>query len=256
MKIKALTRKIDTVYKLMTGEFSVDKNNKIVEKDMDKEFAPLYNLCHPYTMTSVRAMYALYEAVKYVIKYKIEGDFIECGVWKGGSAMLMAATLDSLKCYDRKIYLYDTFEGMSEPSDADENINGEKAMKKYSRLKINEKTNLWCFSPLEEVKQNFEQINYPKENIVFVKGKVEDTIVGFPHKAISILRLDTDWYESTYHELIHLYPCLVSNGILIIDDYGAWKGAASAVDQYFKEQNLSLFLHRIDESPRLAVKVI
>ena len=72
--------------------------------------------------------------------------------------------------------------------------------------------------------------------------------------SIALLRLDTDWYESTYHELVHLYPRLSVGGILIIDDYGYWQGARRAVDRYFAEQGTRVFLSRIDETGRLAVK--
>ena len=81
--------------------------------------------------------------------------------------------------------------------------------------------------------------------INFVRGKVEDTIPKNMPEKIALLRLDTDWYESTYHELKYLFPLLSKNGVLIIDDYGHWKGAKKAVDQYFGENNIQIFLKKI-----------
>jgi hypothetical protein len=88
----------------------------------------------------------------------------------------------------------------------------------------------------------------------FIKGKVEETIPEQAPAQIALLRLDTDWYESTYHELVHLYPRLSPGGILIIDDYGHWAGARKAVDEYFAEHRLNLFLHRIDYTGRICIK--
>jgi len=115
--------------------------------------------------------------------------------------------------------------------------------------------NEWCYSPLEEVQKNLYSTNYPKEKITFIKGKVEETIPNIIPEKISILRLDTDWYESTYHELMHLFPRLSKGGVLIIDDYGHWKGSREAVDKYLKENEISMLLNRIDYTGRIGVKV-
>ncbi len=114
--------------------------------------------------------------------------------------------------------------------------------------------NVWCYSPIDEVKTNLAKSGYNMGNIHFVKGKVEDTIPHSEIKDIALLRLDTDWYESTKHELIHLYDRLVSGGVLIIDDYGHWSGSRKAVDEFFAERGLSIFLHRIDYTGRMAIK--
>jgi len=96
--------------------------------------------------------------------------------------------------------------------------------------------------------------NYPEDKLVFVEGMVEDTVPGQAADQLSLLRLDTDLYKSTYHELVHLYPRLATGGILIIDDYGYFQGSRAATDQYIAENKLKLFLTRIDESVRLVVK--
>ena len=109
--------------------------------------------------------------------------------------------------------------------------------------------------PFEKIQENMFATGYGKDKFHFIKGKVEDTLPGQNPGPIALLRLDTDWYESTYHELVHLYPLLVKNGILIIDDYGHFKGAKEAVEQYFQEQRLHPLLHRLDYTGRLVMKI-
>lgn len=221
--------------------------------DMDKEFFPIYKKCHPISMTSIEAKYALYGAVNYVIDKDIPGDFVECGVWKGGSCLLIADTMVRRGVTDRKIYLYDTFAGMSEPEDID--VRSSSKMKAYPKWKAlqREDHNEWCYSSLEEVKANLAHTLYPQDNFVFVKGKVEDTIPLIIPERIAILRLDTDWYSSTRHEMMHLFPLISPGGILIVDDYGALEGARKAVDEYLAEKGIKLFLQRVDFTVRLAI---
>ena len=208
----------------------------------------------PYTMTSPARVNALIDAVHYIAANNIPGAMVECGVWKGGSAMAMMLTLRKLGDESRDFYLYDTYAGMSTPSDADVSFQGDKAHDTFSKLKISEDVSDWCLSPLEEVKQNVFSTGYNKDKIHFIKGKVEDTIPENIPQSIAILRLDTDWYESTKHEIIHLFPLLQPNGVLIIDDYGHWEGARKAVDEYISEINIRILLNRIDYSGRIGIK--
>ena len=90
--------------------------------------------------------------------------------------------------------------------------------------------------------------------VEFVQGRVENTLPAAAPPEIALLRLDTDWYESTRHELEHLYPRLVDGGVLIVDDYGYWQGARQAVDEYFGETGEAILLNRIDDTGRIAVK--
>jgi hypothetical protein len=206
-------------------------------------------------MTSPERMYSLYKAVKYVVQAKLEGDFVECGVWKGGSAMVIAYTLKALRVTDKNIFLYDTFEGMSEPTEFDmKNSTGDQThVRKYWEEQQKDGINEWCYSSLDEVRSNLERTGYPMKQIHTVKGKVEDSIPKTIPKKISLLRLDTDWYESTKHELIYLYPILSEKGVLIIDDYGSWAGAKKAIDEYFI--NIPILLNRVDSTGRIAVKI-
>jgi len=208
----------------------------------------------PYTMTSPERINALIDAVHYVVANKIEGAMVECGVWKGGSTMAMMITLKKLGDESRDFYLYDTFSGMSTPSDADVSYQGDKAHETFSKLKTAEDASDWCMSPLEEVKQNILSTDYRGDKSHFVKGKVEDTIPENMPRKIALLRLDTDWYESTKHELSHLFPLLQTNGVLIIDDYGHWEGARKAVDEYISDNNIRILLNRIDYTGRIGIK--
>lgn len=225
-------------------------------KNMDSDFPEIFEKCKNYTITSKERMYALYNAINYIVANDIPGDLVECGVWRGGSAMLCAYTLKKIGITNRKIYLYDTFRGMSQPTEKDrESFTEIKATDEWKKQQKGT-FNAICYVPLNEVKDNMYSTNYPEENIIFVEGKVEDTIPDTLPDQISLLRLDTDWYESTIHELKHLYPILSKHGVIIIDDYGYWAGAKEAVDAYFQENKIDILLNRIDETGRIAVKLI
>jgi len=206
----------------------------------------------PFTMTSLERRASLLGAVDHIVKHRIAGDVVECGVWRGGSMMLIALALMARGDTSRDLYLFDTFEGMSEPSEHDRALSGESAQAQLERA--NRDHALWAVASLEDVQANIATTGYPSERIHFVKGKVEDTIPGTIAERIALLRLDTDWYESTKHELNHLYPRLSRHGVLIIDDYGHWQGARQAVDEYFADSVEPVFLHRVDYTARLLVK--
>jgi O-methyltransferase len=231
---------------------------KILKDDFNEryaEFLDIYQFCKPYTMTSVERMYALYKGVEYIVKNNIPGDFVECGVWKGGSSMLIAKTLQKFGVNDRKLWMYDTYEGMSEPTKDDADNTGLSAEEQLKKASKANQESVWCYSSLDEVKANLTLTGYNMSLIHFVKGKVEDTIPDhIPLGDISLLRLDTDWYESTKHEMNHLFPKLVSQGVLIIDDYGHWVGAKKAVDEYLAQHHIPLLLQTIDYTGRMAVK--
>lgn len=235
----------------------VNKAKNVFPDIEEKEFWDIYTLCKPYTMTSIERMYSLYKSVEYVLENKIEGSFVECGVWRGGSAMLIAKMLFNRNIEDRKIYLFDTYEGMSEPSNLDISYSQENAQVLRSDRGFNEDgSSNWCYAGLEDVKKNMSETNYIVNNIVFIKGKVEETIPSkSPKEKIALLRLDTDWYESTKHELEYLFPKVVENGVLIIDDYGHWEGCRKAVNEYFRTTT-SILLNRVDYTGRVGIKTV
>lgn len=226
------------------SDFKLVPKEEKVSKDMDPRFNQIYLSCKDYSMTSLDRMYSLFKSVIYIVENDIQGDFVECGVWRGGSSMVIAKTLKMLNKQDRKIYLYDTFEGMPEPSLKDTKIRNSEDPKKI--WETEKKKGGWCAVSLEEVRKNLQTTNYTSENLIFIKGMVEDTIPKTSPEKIALLRLDTDFYNSTYHEFVNLYPKLEKGGVLIIDDYGSWKGSREATDQYFLEKNLHPLLHRVD----------
>ncbi|MEM7223782.1 MAG: TylF/MycF/NovP-related O-methyltransferase [Pseudomonadota bacterium] len=238
-------------YQLQEAKHHLD----VGTKDFDPAFFPLYERCKPYTMTSPERLYGLYKATRFVVEAEIPGDIVECGVWKGGSMMMMALTLLSLGADDRRLVLFDTYEGLPEPDkEKDINIWGGSAHEGWSQHRISETSSTWARSPLDEVQANMASTGYPEARIDYVVGMVEETIPGQAPDEIALLRLDTDWYASTKHEMVELYPRLAPSGVLIIDDYGHFEGARQAVDEFLAESGTALLLNRLDYSGRLAQK--
>jgi hypothetical protein len=221
-------------------------------KEVSAADARIVDKVRPYTATSVERILALVEAVRYIVRSSVPGAIAECGVWRGGSMMAVAETLIAEGSTDRELYLYDTYEGMTTPSDADRAYDGTMARTMLDREPKG--TGIWCYSTLEEVKANMAQTGFPAERLHYVKGKVEETIPQHPTGPLALLRLDTDWYESTRHELEHLFPLLQERGVMIIDDYGHWQGARKATDEYLKAQPRRYYLHRIDYTGRVLIK--
>jgi hypothetical protein len=217
--------------------------------DFEPDFVGIYQRCSPYTMTTIERMYALYQGTRYVVENQVPGDIVECGVWRGGSAMLAAMTLERLGDRERRLHLFDTYEGMTRPTEQD----GEEAITEWARFQ-EEDVNRWCYASLEEVEDNMLATGIARERLELVAGRVEDTLPAAAPERIALLRLDTDWYKSTYHELVHLFPRLSPQGVLILDDYGRWQGARQAVDRYFQEAGERMLLNRIDHSGRIGVR--
>jgi hypothetical protein len=233
--------------------FGYSISRRALPPDMEPEFIEIYRQCAPYSMTSIERMYGLYSAVNHLIGQGIPGDFVECGVWQGGSAMLMARTL-AKKAIERSIWLYDTFAGMTEPTDLDRDFAGQAAAQKWQSKQV-DGGNQWCRAGLDAVRRNMASTGHPEDCVRYVEGPVEKTLLEVMPDQIALLRLDTDWYESTKIELELMYPKLVVGGVLIVDDYGHWQGARRAVDEYFNRADVkSPLLMRMDYTGRLAVR--
>ena len=212
----------------------------------------------PFTMTDPLAVVGLLDAIDHLHVTEVDGAFVECGVWRGGSAM--AAALRLLAGGDRRdLWLYDTYQGMTDPTDADvrardglsaeEHFAGARAARPSSRSDW-----FWAEASLDDVRTNLATTGYPQERLRFVQGPVEDTIPERAPDRIALLRLDTDWYESTKHELVHLFPRLQSGGILIVDDYHYWRGSRKAVDEYFRERGMTPLFSRIGTNGAVIAK--
>lgn len=177
--------------------------------------------------------------IDYVIDCKIDGVLVECGVQGGRIEKIW---IDKLKQRneERDIYMYDTFTGLTVPSEKDVGINNEyQTAEQVLDVWIQHNSNgvnTWCYAPIEKVVNELLQTNYPFNKLHFIKGDVRKTLLdkkNIPDK-IAILRLDTDWYDSTKVELETMWDNLVWGGVLILDDYYYWKGQQDAVDEFFK----------------------
>jgi hypothetical protein len=239
----------------VTRRFGVDVvRYRAVPPDFPPGDAALARSVRRYTMTSPERIHALVNAVRWLVGQRVDGGIVECGVWRGGSMMAVAQTLLAAGVTDRELYLFDTFAGMPEPTAADRDFRGRRADRKFRRTRLGADSSDWCRADLAEVRANLAGTGYPPHRLHFVKGRVEETVPEHAPDRIALLRLDTDWYASTKHELVHLWPRLVPGGVCILDDYGHWAGSRQAVDEYLAEQQLRVLLHRIDHTGRLIVK--
>jgi hypothetical protein len=222
------------------------------------EDATIIERATPYTMTSSARLQAVLDAVRYAERRSLPGAFVECGVWRGGSVLAMIMTLQELGA-ERDVYLYDTFEGMTEPTEHDVSSHGPPALEDWNAARAAGEIP-WgqVFGPNafdeSSVRQTVLSTGYPEHRTHLVRGSVEDTIPTQLPGSIALLRLDTDWYESTRHELEHLWELVAPGGIIIIDDYGDWAGARKAVDEFFSGRPDRPLLVRIDASGRIGVK--
>ncbi|MDA3956427.1 TylF/MycF/NovP-related O-methyltransferase [Oceanispirochaeta sp.] len=215
--------------------------------DIEEAFLKIWEAVSPYTMISLERGYALYTGIRHLLARNIEGDFVECGVWKGGSCMLMALTILSEKAKPRPIWLYDTFTGMTEPGKEDRIISsGQSVSERWHQG--------WWAAGSDQVMKHLSSTGYPQELFKIVPGDVCETLDSVIPDTTALLRLDTDWYASTKKELEILYPRLCTGGLLIIDDYGHFSGARQAVDEYFSNSPVPPFFQRSDYTGRCALK--
>ena len=203
------------------------------------------------------SLYTTFVCVNYLIKNKIKGDIIESGVANGRQVCLALEVLKYYQEVDFKIFLYDTFQGMVQPGKYDYKIwekDNVKSIKKYEESLNENKTSSWQNYSLEQVKENISKTEYPADKIKFVVGNVINTIPKNIHENISLLRLDTDFYDSTKVELEYLFPRVVKGGIIILDDYGGFTGVKKATDEYLKKNHLYPLLVRSSFKERVFIK--
>jgi O-methyltransferase len=222
-----------------------------IKRYHDDEARATMKSVREWTMTSHWQIFALIVAARYVVDQRVPGDIVECGVWRGGSMQAIARTLLGRGVTDRDLHLFDTFEGMPPPTEEDRRVAGPPARE---LLESSPKTStLWGIANMEDVRAGMSGTGYPAERIHYHAGLVEDTLPAEAPESIALLRLDTDWYASTKHELVQLYDRVTPGGVLIVDDYDYWEGSRKAVDEFIAERGLRLLLVPI-ESTRVAVK--
>jgi len=222
---------------------------EISEKEIE-----MIETVRPFTLTSLERMWALIQSVHHIHRNRIAGDIVECGVYKGGSIFL--SKLTAARFYpdsQRNYFLYDTFAGSTEPGAVDVDREGVPAKKVYDEVQRGKRAD-WIRTSEEDVQKNAWRIFEDISDLIFIKGPVETTLREAAHlpPKIALLRLDTDFYESTKTELEILYPRLQPGGVLIVDDYGHYRGAQMAVDEFFADQ--PVFFHRLDYTGRLIIK--
>jgi O-methyltransferase len=222
-----------------------------VPEHYDDEVKATIRAVRARTMTAHEKIHALVIATRYVVDHAIPGAIVECGVWRGGSMQAVARTLLERGAGDRELHLYDTFEGMPEPTEADRGMDGTPAAELLARAPRTAR--VWAEASLEDVQAGMAETGYPAERIHYHAGRVEDTIPEGAPEQIALLRLDTDWYASTRHELEHLYDRVPSGGVIIADDYATWQGARQAVDEFLERTRARLLLVPI-AAGRIAVK--
>ncbi len=221
--------------------------------DLDEGMRSIIRTVEPYTLTSGERVAALCTCVDYIVDNGIPGAFVECGLWRVGSLMAILLRLRQRGISDRDVVGFDTFTGQTEPTREDVDFENRAQDSSVNTLQTQ------IVSALFESEVSRDQVfallastGYAPERIHLVAGRVEDTLPAHAPEGTALLRLDTDYYDSTRHELEHLYPRIPIGGVLIIDDYGHFKGSRKAVDEYLKGHRI--LLQRVDYSCRLAIK--
>ena len=216
-----------------------EEDRRLIQVVMDEQLS----------MVSFEALCTTALACRHVLREGIPGAFVECGVWRGGNGLIAASAFDRAGQRERGIFLYDTFSGMTRPSE----IDGATALREY--LDADREThNAWCYEDLENVQRTFARFELLGA-VHLVPGDVRTTLKEdrIPD-CVSVLRLDTDWYETTAVEMAALFPRLSKGGILIIDDYDAWPGARAAVDEYFREHPPFPYLQPVAGKGRIGIR--
>jgi len=205
------------------------------------EFSRLYRRVRDITVCSNARLRGLHRAVKYIIAHNILGDIVECGTARGGSAALMGLTLKQLGASERTLWVFDTFEGLPSPTADDPDF---EIAKLYTGAYL---------GSIEDVSASFERLGIYSQ-AKFVKGLFQDTLPNTKIENIAFLHIDGDWYNSVKTCLENLYNKVAEGGVIQIDDYGFWKGARKAVDEFFDSRSITPELKRLDYSGRQLIK--
>lgn len=236
-------------YRVIKENIFKELNQNLMDEPfIDKEFLEIsnkLNIIYPEDIVH-ETNFTAYSITKNVINQNLKGCFVECGVFKGQKVAFFLETLKSMGIYDRDVFLVDTFEGMTEPSKDDIQMISDRKMFKGDKLAI-----------LENVKQNIYKTGYPKDKIHFVKMDVrsEEDLKKNINREIAVLRLDTDFFDSTWSILNSLYNNVVVGGYLIHDDYGHWKGHYEACKKFYSTNKIRPLLIRTCRKERVEIKI-
>ena len=224
-------------------------------RDIDDWKREIVVTCSPFTATHQEAMLQLIANIEHVISNDIPGDFVETGVFMGGSCMIIAEVLKQLEVNDRAIWMYDTYEGVPQPNDIETDPDGTLLNTWWKEnAQLEGQASSWCNSSLTTVQAHMEKVNYSGD-VHFVKGLVEDTIPQQGPNTIALLRIDVDLEYPTRHVLDHFYPRLSLGGHVIFDDYGMFPSVKHTVDDYFYQNKSKIYLDRVDSTVVHGIKV-
>lgn len=249
----------------LEGNLGIDE---ILGYELENEATNCISIVRHNTMLSKRRLVTLYQQVAYCEKYEIPGAFVECGVWKGGAAGIMALANQQTGKERRPLHLFDAFQEICEPDAA---VDGERALREVKQFTGRSGHDKGTLQPLtgiydsmggagtlEENRQLLENtIGYPADMLHYHKGWFQETLPTVHEKIgpIAILRLDGDWYASTKICLDYLFDQVVTGGIVIIDDYGTYEGCRRAVDEFIEDEGIQAYLCSIDRDCRFFVKL-
>lgn len=195
-----------------------------------------------YTAVFVPRLAALHRLCREMERRKVPGDVIECGVYNGGSAALMASVCCKDEASDRRIWLFDSFEGLPKPTEQD----GEKA----------KSCGWWCHGDLAKVRSIFHKKGIPESRVRIVKGWFHETFPGLDSPSIALLHIDADWYDSVKLCLEKFYDHVLPGGYIVIDDYGHWEGCRKATDEFLRTRGISVKLTKVDYTGRYFQKPV
>lgn len=164
---------------------------------------------YAHTMVGKKRLENVLYCVEQILKNGIQGDFIETGVWRGGSTIFMRAILKAYDVHDKSVWVADSFEGLPVPNEQEYPVDKGDIHHTFDELKVT----------LDSVKNNFSKYDLLDDQVKFLKGWFKDTLPSAPIEKLSLVRLDGDMYESTMDAIVNLYPKLSDGGFLIVDDY-------------------------------------
>jgi len=186
-------------------------------------------------MAGLKRLNNVQHCVEQILADGVAGDFIETGVWRGGSSILMRGVLKAYGVTDRKVWLADSFAGLPKSTHKEDlHWNFER----YRQLAVS----------VEQVQENFRKYGLLDDQVGFIKGWFKDTLAKAPLQQIALLRLDGDLYESTWDAIVPLYPKLVIGGYILIDDYGGIDSCRKAISDYRAQHGITEEIHVVDQS--------
>lgn len=228
-------------------------DDKGIGVEASREDRDIIAACEPHTLVSRERLWSVISAIDYVLRADVPGDVVEAGVWRGGCSLAMARALLDRRDGSRRLWLYDTFEGMTEPTAEDvEQHSGRAATDLLDPS--DRASHYWAVASRSEVEARLADCGFPADRIRIVEGDVLETLPGDAPERIAVLRLDTDWYASTKWELECLFDRISPRGVLIVDDYGHFRGARQALDEFLHSRGEAYLLHRVDYTARVLVK--